>query len=150
MQRISIYKLQPVPAVCAEVLSVLEMCAQQDLGDVLCSHIGQSCLEEATTAGFGKESRKRRRSIKNFTKYVPARRGEEVKVLRRLKSRFFPHISPQQRHCYTTEMHDCAVSKNMCYASGLSHLASEMWTVILGLVALQLLTTFEETQFLNS
>ena len=104
MQRISISKLQPVPAVCAEVLSVLEMCAQQDLGDVLCSHIGQSCLEEASNCWIWQGIKKEKKKFKNFTKYVPARRGEEVKVLRRLKS----------EDCYTTVMHDCAVSKNMC------------------------------------
>ena len=49
-------------------------------------------------------------------------------------------VCHRSNDCYTAAMHDCAASKNMCYASGLSHLASEMWTVILGLVALHIVT----------
>ena len=77
MQRISIYKLQPVPAVCAEVVSVLEMCAQQDLGDVLCSHIGQSCLEEASNCWIWQGIKKDKKKYQEFYQVCTcqARRG---------------------------------------------------------------------------
>ena len=64
-------------AVCAEVLSVLDVCAQQDLGDVLCSHIGQSCLEEASNCWIWQGIKKEKKKYQEFYQVCTcqARRG---------------------------------------------------------------------------